>query len=299
LSAQATSSWDDPIMTQSFPAYYTLWHKLGHYALKFSAWAVLFFLILPILVIIPLSFNAEPFFTFTRGMMTLEPSAYSLRWYDAIVTNPNWVLAIKNSFIIGFFATIVSTTLGTMAAVGLSSHNMPFKRVIMALLLSPMIVPLIIIAAGMFFFYTKFGLAGSYVGLIIAHAALGVPFVIITVTATLSGFDKSLYHAGLSMGASPLKTFFDVVIPLIRPGVISGAMFAFVTSFDEVVLVLFLAGPGQRTIPRQMFSGLREQINPTILAVATLLILVSVAFLITLEFLRRRSERLRGLEDHA
>jgi len=286
-------------MTQSFPAYYTLWHKLGHYALKFSAWAVLFFLILPILVIIPLSFNAEPFFTFTRGMMTLEPSAYSLRWYDAIVTNPNWVLAIKNSFIIGFFATIVSTTLGTMAAVGLSSHNMPFKRVIMALLLSPMIVPLIIIAAGMFFFYTKFGLAGSYVGLIIAHAALGVPFVIITVTATLSGFDKSLYHAGLSMGASPLKTFFDVVIPLIRPGVISGAMFAFVTSFDEVVLVLFLAGPGQRTIPRQMFSGLREQINPTILAVATLLILVSVAFLITLEFLRRRSERLRGLEDHA
>lgn len=284
-------------MTQNLPAYYTFWHKLGHYALKFSAWAVLFFLIVPIVVIIPLSFNAEPYFTFTSGMMTLEPSAYSLRWYDAIITNPNWMLAVKNSFIIGFFATIVSTTLGTMAAVGLSSQNMPFKRLIMALLLSPMIVPLIIIAAGMFFFYTKFGLAGSYVGLVIAHAALGVPFVIITVTATLSGFDKSLYHAGLSMGASPLKTFFDVVIPLIRPGVISGAMFAFVTSFDEVVLVLFLAGPGQRTIPRQMFSGLREQINPTILAVATLLILVSVAFLLTLEFLRRRSERLRGLEN--
>ncbi|HEY9081265.1 ABC transporter permease [Magnetovibrio sp.] len=284
-------------MTQNLPAYYTVWHKLGHYALKFSAWAVLFFLILPILVIIPLSFNAEPFFTFTKGMMTLEPSAYSLRWYQAIVDNPNWMLAIKNSFIIGFFATIVSTVLGTMAAVGLSSQNMPFKRLIMALLLSPMIVPLIIIAAGMFFFYTKFNLAGSYVGLIIAHAALGVPFVIITVTATLSGFDKSLYHAGLSMGASPLKTFFDVVVPLIRPGVISGAMFAFVTSFDEVVVVLFLAGPGQRTIPRQMFSGLREQINPTILAVATLLILVSIAFLLTLELLRRRSERLRGLED--
>ena len=100
------------------------------------------------------------------------------------------------------------------------------------------------------------------------------------------------------MGASPLKTFFDVVVPLIRPGVISGAMFAFVTSFDEVVVVLFLAGPGQRTIPRQMFSGLREQINPTILAVASLLILVSVIFLITLELLRRRSERLRGLENH-
>jgi len=285
-------------MSNPFPAYFTIWHKLGAYTLKISAYAVLFFLILPIVVIIPLSFNAEPFFTFTRGMMTLDPAAYSLRWYDAILTNPNWVLAIKNSFIVGFFATILATVLGTLAAVGLSSQNMPFKRLIMALLLAPMIVPLIIVAAGMFFFYTQLGLAGNYAGLVIAHAALGVPFVIITVTATLTGFDRSLYHAGLSMGASPIKTFFDVVMPLIRPGVISGAMFAFVTSFDEVVVVLFLAGPGQRTIPRQMFSGLREQINPTILAVATVLILVSVAFLLTLEFLRRRSARLRGL-DHA
>ena len=283
-------------MEHQFPSYYTVWHILGFYALKFSAWSVLFFLILPILVIIPLSFNIEPYFTFTRGMVMLDPAAYSIRWYEEILTNENWILAIKNSFIIGFFATIIATTLGTLAAVGLSSRHMPFKRYVMALMLSPMIVPLIIIAAGMFFFYTKFNMAATYPGLIIAHAALGVPFVIITVTATLSGFDHALYFAGLSMGASPLKTFFDIVVPLIRPGVISGAMFAFVTSFDEVVLVLFLAGPGQRTIPRQMFSGLREQINPTILAVATLLILTSVIFLITIELLRRRSERLRGLE---
>ena len=282
-------------MQNRFPAYYTIWHKIGYVIMHVNAWAVLFFLILPILVIVPLSFNAEPFFTFTTGMLTFDPSAYSLRWYKTIIENPNWMLAVKNSFIIGIFATIIATILGTLAAVGLSSSKMPFKNLIMALLLSPMIVPLIIIAAGMFFFYTKFGLAGTYVGLIIAHAALGIPFVIITVTATLSGFDRSLYFAGLSMGASPLKTFFDVVMPLIRPGVISGAMFAFVTSFDEVVVVLFLAGPGQRTIPRQMFSGLREQINPTILAVATLLIVVSIIFLITLELLRRRSERLRGL----
>ena len=285
-------------MARPFPQYYTIWHKFGAYSLKFTAWAVLFFLILPVLVIVPLSFNAEPFFTFTRGMLTFEASAYSLRWYAAIIENPNWVLAIQNSFIIGIFATLIATTLGTLAAVGLASERMPFKRAIMALLLSPMIVPLIIIAAGMFFFYTKFNLAGTYLGLIIAHAALGVPFVIITVTATLAGFDKYQYFAGLSLGASPIRTFRDVVAPLIRPGVISGSMFAFVTSFDEVVLVLFLAGPGQRTIPRQMFSGLREQINPTILAVATLLILVSVVFLITLELLRRRSERLRGLEEY-
>ena len=283
-------------MSGRFPSYYTLWHKLGAWSLRVGAWLVLFFLILPILVIVPLSFNAEPFFSFTQGMLTFDPEAYSLRWYAAIVENENWMLAIQNSFIVGIFATLIATALGTLAAVGLASPNMPFKRAIMALLRSPMIVPLIIIAAGMFFFYTKFNLAGSYLGLIVAHAALGIPFVIITVTATLAGFDRSLYFAGLSLGASPIKTFFSVVAPLIRPGVISGAMFAFVTSFDEVVVVLFLAGPGQRTIPRQMFSGLREQINPTILAVATLLILVSVLFLVTLELLRRRSERLRGLE---
>lgn len=276
------------------PDYYGFWHILGHYALKWSAWLVLAFLMLPILIIVPLSFNAEPYFTFTEGMLALDPSAYSTRWYKEIFTDEKWLLSIKNSFIVGTAAAFVATILGTIAAVGLSSPAMPFKRLITALLLSPMIVPLIIIAAGMFFFYTKFNLVGTHTGLIIAHAALGVPFVIITVTATLTGFDRSLYNAGISMGAHPVKVFWDVVVPLIRPGVISGALFAFVTSFDEVVLVLFIAGPEQRTIPRQMFSGLREQINPTILAVATLLILISVALLVTLEILRRRSERMRG-----
>lgn len=277
-----------------FPDYYNVWHKAGVYGIRLTAGAVLLFLMLPILVIIPLSFNSQPYFTFTEGMLAFEPDAYSLRWYAAILENPNWILAIKNSFIIGFFATIVATVLGTTAAVGLASAEMPFKRVITALLLAPMIVPLIIIAAGMFFFYSRFNLVGTFPGLIIAHAALGVPFVIVTVTATLSGFDNSLYNAGLSLGANPLRTFRDVVLPLIRPGVIAGALFAFVTSFDEVVLVLFLAGPNQRTIPRQMFSGLREQINPTILAVATLLVVLSACLLFTRELLRRRSERLHG-----
>lgn len=285
-------------MANNWPTYYTFKHKFGAYVLRFVAISVLFFLILPILVIMPLSFNAEPFFSFTTEMLQFKPGAYSLRWYAEVFENPNWILAIKNSVFIGFFAAILATVLGTIAAVGLVSRHMPFKRLIMALLLAPMIVPLIIIAAGMFFFYTKFNLAGSFLGLIIGHATLGVPFVVISVTSTLSGFDRSLYFAGLSMGASPIRTFFDVVMPLIRPGVISGALFAFVTSFDEVVLVLFLAGPGQRTIPRQMFSGLREQINPAILAVATLLIVVSFAFLVTLEMLRRRSARLRGLNEN-
>jgi putative spermidine/putrescine transport system permease protein len=148
----------------------------------------------------------------------------------------------------------------------------------------------------MFFFYSKIGLAQTYPGLILAHTALGIPFVVITVTATLIGFDQNLIRASQSLGANTITTFRKVVMPLILPGVISGALFAFVTSFDEVVVVLFLAGFEQRTIPRQMWAGIREQISPTILAVATILITFSVMLLATVELLRRRSERLRGVK---
>lgn len=276
-----------------FPLYYTFWHILGHYILKWSAYFVLAFLMIPVLVIIPLSFNVEPYFSFTQGMLALDPNAYSIRWYETVFADANWRLSIKNSFIIGIASAIIATGLGTVAAVGLTSPNMPFKRFITAVLLSPMIVPLVIIAAGMFFFYSRFGLVGTYMGLIVAHAALGIPFVIITVTATLVGFDQSLYNAAVGMGASPLRAFREIVLPLIRPGVISGALFAFVTSFDEVVVVLFLGGPEQRTIPRQMFSGLREQINPSILAVASMLTVLSILMLVSVELLRRRTERIR------
>jgi putative spermidine/putrescine transport system permease protein len=204
------------------------------------------------------------------------------------------VRALRNSFFIGICATALATGLGTLAALGLARAEMPYRTAIMSLLISPMIVPLVITAAGMFFFYSAIDLAQTHLGVILAHAALGTPFVIITVTATLVGFDKTLMRAGASLGAPPRTVFFKIVLPLILPGVISGALFAFITSFDEVVAVLFLAGPEQRTIPRQMWSGIREQISPTILAVATLLVFVSIALLTTIELLRRRSERLRG-----
>ncbi len=276
-----------------FPRYYTPLQKLGSLSLSCTAYIVLAFLMLPIIIIIPLSFNAEPFFTFTDGMLALDPEAYSIKWYMQVLDDDKWISAIQNSFFIGICATLIATFLGTLAAIGMSNPDMPFKRVIMAMLLSPMIVPLIITAAGMFFFYTQLNLVGSYFGVIIAHAVLGTPFVIITVNAALAGFDYSLVNASLGMGAKPTYTFFKVIMPLIRPGVISGALFAFVTSFDEVVVVLFLAGPEQRTIPRQMFSGLREQISPEILAVATLLVFVSALLLLTLEYLRARSEKIR------
>jgi putative spermidine/putrescine transport system permease protein len=281
----------------ALPVYAGPLERSWYYAFRIICAAIFVFLMAPILIIIPLSFNAEPYFTFTRQMLTLDPEGYSLRWYQDFWNSSSWQASIRNSFIIATGATIVSTTLGTLAALGLSRSHMPFRAAIMGVLISPMIVPLIISAAGMFFFYSKINLAQSYTGVILAHAALGTPFVVITVTATLSGFDHSLPRAAASLGADPTTTFFKVTMPLILPGVISGALFAFITSFDEVVIVLFLAGVEQRTIPREMWSGIREAISPTILAVATILIAISVLLLVSLELLRRRNERLRGIKE--
>ena len=279
----------------ALPAYAGPLETTWYYGFRFICGCIFFFLIAPIVIIIPLSFNAVPFFTFTPEMLAFDPAGYSLKWYEDFFTNASWQGAVKNSVIIAFFATILATVLGTVAALGLSRPQMPYKTTIMALLISPMVVPLIISAAGMYFFYTKVGLASTHLGIILAHTALGTPFVVITVTATLVGFDQSLIRAGLMCGATPQTVFLRVIMPLILPGVISGALFAFVTSFDEVVVVLFVGSFEQRTIPWQMFSGIREQISPTILAAATLLVIVSIMLLTALEILRRRNERMRGI----
>ena len=279
----------------TFPPYTGIGGKIGHYSYIVFCGFVFLFLIAPILVIIPLSFNAEPYFTFTEGMISMKSDAYSTRWYADIAKNPQWAFSAVNSIIVAVCSTLLATFLGTLAALGLSQSHMPYKSAVMGVLISPMIVPLIISAAGMFFFYSNIGLAQTLPGLILAHAVLGTPFVVITVTATLTGFDDSLTRASQSLGADSRKTFFKVQMPLILPGVISGALFAFITSFDEVVIVFFLAGFEQRTIPRQMWAGIREQISPTILAVATILVLVSILLLTTVELLRRRSEKLRGI----
>ncbi|NNF76891.1 MAG: ABC transporter permease, partial [Rhizobiales bacterium] len=206
-----------------------------------------------------------------------------------------WVTGFRNSFFVAVASTLLSVTLGTLAALGLSRQHMPFRKIIMAGLISPMIVPLIITAAGMFLFYAKLNLVASFTGLIFAHTALGLPFVVITVTSTLVGFDHSLTRAAESLGSTPANNFFKIQLPLIAPGVISGALFAFITSFDEIVVVLFLGGAEQLTLPRQMWSGIRQEISPTILAAATILVILSVVLLTTVELLRRRSERLRGI----
>ena len=272
-------------------------YRVWHYTYLFFCGLVFFFLIAPLFVILPLSFNAEQYIHFSAKMLALDPEGFSLRWYEDMIygTKNPWGLATKNSLIIAFFATIGSTLLGTVAALGLSSRHIPYKAAFMALLISPMIVPLIISGTAIFFFMAKVGLAATHTGIIIAHIILGTPFVVITVTATLTGFDHSVTRAAASLGSNPVNTFRKITLPLIMPGVISGALFAFVTSFDEVIVVLFLAGLENTTIPIQMWVGLREQLSPTILAVATCLIVMSTLILVSAELLRRRSDRLRGI----
>ncbi len=277
------------------PPYLTTGQRVWHYGFRVICGLIFFFLIFPILVIIPLSFNATDFFTFTPEMLSFDPAGYSFKHYHDFFTNPDWQQALRNSVMIAPAATLLATGFGTLAAIGLSQSHVPYRGAIMAILISPMIVPLIISAAGMYFFYSRLGIQGTYWGVVLAHAVLGTPFVIITVTATLVGFDRSLERAAASLGANPVTTFFKVQMPLILPGVISGALFAFITSFDEVVVVLFVGSASQKTLPWQMFTGLREQISPTILAVASILVTISIILLTVLEMLRRRSEKQRGL----
>ena len=279
----------------ALPLHAEMSERIWYYTFRTICGMIFFFLIFPILVMFPLSFNAEPYFTFTPEMLSFDPAGYSTKWYEAFFTSGTWQAAFRNSFVIAIISTLISTFLGTLAALGLSRPEFPYKTAIMGILISPMVVPLIISAAGMFFFYSRIGLQGTFTGVILAHAALATPFVVITVTATLVGFDNSLIRAAASLGASPTRAFFYIIVPLITPGVISGALFAFITSFDEVVVVLFVGSVKQRTIPWAMFSGIREQISPTILAVASILVTFSIILLTVLELLRRRNERLRGM----
>ena len=249
---------------------------------------VLLFLIAPILAVMPLSFNAEPYFSYPMPGL-------SLQWYRDFFGNERWTGALLLSAKLAVTVTILSTVLGTMAALGLARTQLPLRSVILGLLLLPMIVPVIIVAVAVFMFFGYFGLIGTFAGLALAHTALATPFVVITVTSTLTSFDWTLQRAAQGLGATPFCSFRKVVLPLILPGVVTGGLFAFVTSFDEVVVALFLASAEQRTLPKQMFSGIREMISPTITAAATIQVAFSVCLLVGAELLRRRSERHRGM----
>ena len=269
------------------PAYATTGQRLAWWAFLGFCGLVFLFLVAPLAAIVPLSFNRTSYLTYPM-------TGFSLRWYQEFFASAAWRLSIRNTFIVGTASALLATALGTLAALGMARANFPWRAAAMALVVSPMVTPFVITALGMFFFFSQAGLTNTLVGLILAHAALGVPFVVITVSATLQGFDRNLPRAAAALGARPLYAFRRVTLPVIAPGVAVGALFAFATSFDEGVVTVFLVGPAQRTLPRQMFSGIRENLDPTIVAAASFMMLVSAILLVAVELLRRRSERLRG-----
>jgi putative spermidine/putrescine transport system permease protein len=249
------------------------------------AFAVLAFLVAPIAVIVPLSFSSGSFFHYSLP-------GFSLRWYEDFFTSSFWLPSVWNSLLVGTSATLFATLLGTLAALGLWRARFPGQGLLLALLISPMVVPVVIVAVGVYFAFAPLGLTDGYAGLILAHTSLAVPFVVVTVLAALSGFDRTLQRAAANLGATPVAAFRRVTLPLILPGVLSGAVFAFAASFDEVVVALLIAGPGQRTLPRQMFSGINDNISLTITAAATMLIAVSLTLMALVGWLQRRSRRL-------
>lgn len=271
----------------ALPSHATALERLSHFGIRALTVLVLGYLILPILVILPLSF--------TSGELLVYPlPAWSLRWYREFTTGPMWTQASWNSLVLAAVTTLVATTAGMLAAFGLQGLRSRFKPVLYGLLALPLIIPPVMVAVALFYYYARLGLVGTFSGLVFAHTILALPFVVITVAATLQGFDPNLPRAAASLGASPLQAFRKVTLPIILPGVLSGAVFAFVTSFDELLVILFVGSPEQRTLPRQIFSGVSETMSPTVAAAAVVLIGVSLILMAVVELLRRRGERLRG-----
>jgi putative spermidine/putrescine transport system permease protein len=266
----------------ALPSHATLTERIASRGVRIFSAIVLGFLIAPILVIIPLSFNESAYFSYPM-------SGFSLRWYETVFASPDWQRAFLNSMAVGILSTLLATALGTLAALGLSRPAFPLRGLIMPLLISPMIIPIVVVAVGLYLVFAPVGLAGTYLGVILAHTALGTPFVVITVTATLMAFDRRLTQAAASLGAPPLTVFRRITLPLIAPGIATGGIFAFATSFDEVIVILFIGGVEQRTIPRQMWTGIRDQINPSILAMATLLTVFAIALFLAIDWLHGRN----------
>lgn len=245
---------------------------------------ILLFLIAPILVVVPISLSSSAYLTF-------PPPGLSARWYLAYWNEPGWVQATLLSVWIGVVVTVLASALGTAAAIGLVRGNFPGKRVINALILSPLIVPGIIVAIGIYFFYVRMRIVGSPLAIVFAHTALAAPYVVINVSATLYGFNERLEHAALNLGATRWQAFRYVTLPIIRPGIIAGAVLAFITSFDELIIALFISGSSAVTLPRKMWDSVRYAIEPTLAAVSTVTIIISIAAFVSAEILRRRSVR--------
>lgn len=254
------------------PASETQISHLGRLWLYVLALLILVFLVAPVFIVIPMSFSDSRYLRF-------PPEGFSLRWYESYFTSIEWVGATLTSLKVAVLVTLVATPLGLAAAYGLARSRSGAARILSLVLISPLIVPIIIFAIGVFYLYAKTNLVNTVPGLVLAHTALALPFVVVTATAGLQQFDEALERAARSLGASRWTAFRTVTLPQLRGPVISGALFAFITSLDEVVVAVFIAGGENMTLPRRMFSGLRDEVDPTIAAISSILILLSVLLL--------------------
>jgi putative spermidine/putrescine transport system permease protein len=243
---------------------------------------ILLVMIAPIVVVVVLSFSSASYLTF-------PPPAFGVRWYREYLGSRDWLAATWLSLEVGVSVVVLSTVLGTLATVGLVRLPPVARMLATGLILSPLIMPVIIVAIGVYYAFARYGLVGTRTGLVLAHTCLAVPFVVTSVGASLSGFDRRLEQAALSLGATPFGAFCQVTLPLILPGVLVGALFAFITSFDELVVSLFLSGADAVTLPRRMWEDLRYALDPTIAAVSTLTILITVAPLLVMDLIRQRN----------
>jgi len=243
-------------------------------------------LVAPSLIVIPLSFTDRPSFNF-------PPSGWSTTWYANFFSDPSWISALEASIRVGLLVTLVATVCGTAAAVALSRTRFVGDQGVRALLLSPMIVPVIVVSIGTYAIYLRLNLLGTTTGFVLAHSVLALPFVIIPVSASLQGFDRRLEDAAAICGANRWTTFRTVVLPLVAPGVMSGALFAFATSFDEVVVSLFIQSPYLQTLPVRMYSSVTRDTDPTIAAAATLILALTTVLTILASIYMVRRNRVR------
>jgi putative spermidine/putrescine transport system permease protein len=241
-----------------------------------------FFLLAPTLVVVPMSFTSS-------NSLTFPPEGFSTRWYEKMVTDPQWSTGFGNSAQVALLTAALATVLGTLAALGTVRGRYPGRGAINALILSPLIVPVIIIAIGMFSIFVRWKIAGSLVGLVLAHTALAIPFVVVNVATSLRTIDRNLELAAQSLGADPIRTFRRITLPLILPGVLAGGLFAFITSWDEVVVSIFLTSARFRTLPVEMWEQVRQVVDPTVAAVATTLLVVTTSVLLLALVVRRQT----------
>jgi putative spermidine/putrescine transport system permease protein len=244
--------------------------------------AILVFLALPIVVVMVVSFSSATYLTF-------PPPVFGLRWYNAYFASGDWLRSTWLSLWVAACVVVLATVLGTLAALGIVRLPKALRVLASALILSPLIVPVIVVAIGIYYAFARYGLVGTPAGLILAHTCLAVPFVVTSVSASLAGVDPRMEQAALGLGATPIGTFFQVTLPLIRHGILAGALFAFITSFDELVVALFLSGSGAVSLPRRMWDDLMYQIDPTIAAVSTLTIVLTVVLMGCAHLLRKRT----------